>query len=299
MKTYLDCIPCFYRQLIDASRRAGLSDKKIKEIIDESGEKIRHLDLECTPPEVAGMFNRLIKNVSGKKDIYRSEKARSNGLACGVYDICREKVDASDDPLLTAIEFSIAGNIIDYGVSSFVDVKREIENMSGKGNSLMQKHRGESFSYKEFSSALAHAENILFLADNAGEILFDRILIETIKSLRPEIHITIAVRGEPIINDALVEDAMSCGLDTCAEIISSGSDMPGTVLSLCDSAFMEYHDRSDMIISKGQGNYESFESPWKDVFYLFMAKCPVVARHARCAIREINLIFLPGEKYAE
>jgi uncharacterized protein with ATP-grasp and redox domains len=288
-----------YRQAIDASHRSGLSDGAIKQIIDDVGEQIRHLDLKHTPPEIAGEINRLIKRVSGEKDIYRSEKAKSNGLACGVYDICKTRIDASEEPLLAALELSIAGNIIDYGVSSFVDVKREIENISGNGQSLIRKHCGKSFLYEEFSSALAHAENILFLADNAGEILFDRILIETIKSLRPEIHIAIAVRGEPIINDALVEDAVYCGLDSCAEIISSGSYMPGTVLSLCDSAFMEYHDRSDMIISKGQGNYESFESPDKDVFYLFMAKCPVVARHARCAIREINLIFMPGKKYAE
>lgn len=163
-------------------------------------------------------------------------------------------------------------------------------------NSMIRNERAEYFSYADFAVKLKKSKNILILADNAGEIVFDRILIETIKKMYPDRNITVAMRGSPVLNDALIEDAVYCGLESCASIISSGSNIPGTLLSQCTKEFIEHHNDAELIISKGQGNYESFESPRKDVFYLFMAKCPIVARQAGCGIRAINLLYKQGEK---
>lgn len=116
MNTYLECIPCFYRQIIDASRRAGLAEKNIKRIIDESGKIIEKLDLLVTPPEAAGRLNLLVKTASGNSDLYRDEKKKSNDLALSVYNACKNRIEKAEDPLLAAVELAIAGNIIDYGV---------------------------------------------------------------------------------------------------------------------------------------------------------------------------------------
>jgi len=285
-----------YRQVIDASRRAGLSEKSAKQIIDASGKIIEKLDLSVTPPEAAGRLNRLVITAAENADLYRNEKKKSNDLALSVYNACKNRIEKAEDPLRAAVELSIAGNIIDYGVKNTLDVEEELERIMKEENALLKNSNMEFFAYPAFSANLKESKEILYLADNAGEIVFDRILIETIRNMYPHTHFTFAVKSTPILNDALIEDAVYCGLESCTAIIASGSEIPGTVLSLCSREFLECCRNADMIISKGQGNYESFESPQKDVFYLFMAKCPIVARQAGCEIRAINLLYLPGTK---
>ena len=134
------------------------------------------------------------------------------------------------------------------------------------------------------------SKNILYLADNAGETIFDRVLIEEIKGLYGDKSIFYAVRERPIINDALKEDARACGIDRIADVISSGSDTPGTIISLCSEAFLKIYRDADMIISKGQGNFEALSDVSRPIFYLFMVKCPVVAKDLGCRIGDIILL---------
>jgi len=127
------------------------------------------------------------------------------------------------------------------------------------------------------------------LGDNAGETVFDRILIEEIRQIDKNKKIYYAVKAQPIINDALFEDARVCGIDSSAEIISSGSDAPGTILEICSKEFLDIYKQADMVISKGQGNFEALSCPGRSVFYLFMAKCSVIARYVGCDIGDIIL----------
>ena len=138
--------------------------------------------------------------------------------------------------------------------------------------------------YQKLKDALKNTDRILYLADNAGETLFDRLLIEELNR-----EVIYAVKEKPIINDALVEDAIFCGLDKVARVISCGSDAPATVLNLCSKAFLEIYEDSKLIISKGQGNYEALNGEKKLMFFLFKAKCPVVAKDINCQIGDIIL----------
>lgn len=289
MKTYLDCIPCFFRQLLDGARIIGAGPKKQKSIIQAFANKIPGLSLDASPPEIACVGYGLLTSISKNKDPYKEIKQKSNRIALRLFKKLESRVRYSTDRLLTALELAIAGNIIDFGVKNNLDVKAELKKIMARENKNI---RNKSlFHYAEFKKALARAENILYLADNAGEVVFDRILIEQIKRVYPEKHIYYAVKARPIINDALFEDAVFCGIDKTVQVISNGSAAPGTILSLCSKAFRKVFKSADMIISKGQGNFESLSENKRPVFFLFMVKCPVVARETKCKMAEIVLLY--------
>ena len=139
------------------------------------------------------------------------------------------------------------------------------------------------FAYPRFKRALKKAKRILYIGDNAGEAVFDRVLIEELKNK----EIIFAVKAKPIINDVLFEDAVVCGIDKCALIISSGCDAPGTLLKFCSREFLKVYRDIDLVISKGQGNFEALAEEKRPIFFLFRAKCPVVAKHLGCKLGDI------------
>lgn len=296
MKTCLDCVPCFYRQAIETSRRAGFSEKKVKQVIDKTGKIISEMNLEKSPPEIAGMINRFILKKSLSSDVYADAKRKSNDLALSVYDECRKIINDSADPLLAAVEFAIAGNIIDYSARYNIDLEKDISDIINRQDDRICNGNQKYFAYSEFKESLISSRKILYLGDNAGETVFDRILMETIRAEFPEIKIVYVVKEKPVVNDAVLSDALYCGLDSVAEIVSSGSDIQGTVLNKCSKQFMNHYHSADMIISKGQGNFESFAAPDKKVFYLFMAQCVMVARDVGCDIGTLNLFCPAADK---
>ncbi len=290
MKTYLDCIPCFFRQALEASRMAGVDEEDQRKILIELGRMLSDLSFEATPPEMAYRIHKRIQEVSRCPDPYRKIKEESNRMALALYPKLTERIHASDLPLYTAVELASLGNIIDYGALHHEMVQGELDRKLANFES--KKEETPIFAWGAFAAALSRAEDIVYLADNAGETVFDRLLIETIREFHENKKITYAVRHEPILNDATREDAKVCGLETSAEIVSSGSRAPGAVLSECYPEFVAHLRRADMIISKGQGNFEALSDQRLPIFFLFVAKCPVIARDASCRVGEALL--LPG-----
>lgn len=291
MNTFIDCIPCFYRQTVDACRLAHMTDIQIKTVIDQVGKIIADISLSLTPPELSGRIHAVIRKEAGSEDLYKEIKEKSNRLALGYYDVCKKSIRSSPDSLLRAVELAVIGNIIDFGVKNTINIEQELKNRLDNIHQTVKNSASRFFAFDAFKAHLHKFRNVIYLADNAGETVFDRILIEEIVSLYPEISVLYCVKEKPIINDALKEDALFCGMDGVAEIVSTGSEIPGTVLELCTDEFLQHYKLSDMIISKGQGNFESFVSADTPVFYLFMAKCPVVAGVAGCDIGNINLFY--------
>jgi len=288
MRTYLDCIPCFFRQALEGARVVGLNPRLQKKVIDGFAGILPKISLDATPPEIARLGYGLLKRVSHNADPYKKIKQESNRYALKFYDRLKNRVARSGDRLLTAVELAIAGNIIDFGVKNNLDVKKELEKILLEEEKYARKRA--IFHYREFRQALKKAGVILYLGDNAGETLFDRVLIEEIKRMDPGKTVYFAVKDKPVINDALAEDARVCGISPLAEIISNGTDAPGTILSLCSGKFKRIYRKADMIISKGQGNFESLSDKAGPVFFLFMVKCPVVARETGCRLGDIVLL---------
>lgn len=289
MKTYLDCIPCFFRQALEGARIVKASPKQQKQIIDEFAGKIPEISLKSSPPEIARFGYALLKKISPNGDPYKEMKQKSNRIALRILGKLRNKVTHSQDRLLAALELAIAGNIIDFGVKNNLNVKEELKRILAEENKVI--HKKSLFHYPEFRQALKSAKNVLYLADNAGEVVFDRILVEEIKKAYPDKDIYYVVKAKPVINDALFEDAIACGIDKAARVISNGTDAPGTILVLCSKEFKRIYNRADMIISKGQGNFESLSQEKRPIFFLFMVKCPVVAKETGSKMGAIVLFY--------
>jgi uncharacterized protein with ATP-grasp and redox domains len=226
-------------------------------------------DLKESPPVMARDIHRQIRAITGVEDPYRQAKERLNGLALALLPELSARVHGAPDPLYSAVRLSIAGNVIDMGVKGTItgaDVRQSVN------QALEIPFTGDM---EAFRQAAARARSILYLADNAGKIVFDRLLIEQLGPAK----VTLVVRGAPVINDATVIDARAAGLFELVEVTDNGSDAPGTVLRDCSSDFTRRFAGADMIIAKGQGNFESLSEEQRPIFFLFIAKCPVIAAH--------------------
>ena len=287
MKAYLDCIPCFFRQALDAARMAGADEGTQKKILEGLCKLIPTIPLAASPPEIGRDIYRLVREISGSQDPFKGIKKKSNELALSLYDKLKQRVNDSSDRLLTAVELAIAGNIIDYGAKNSLDVEQEIKKLFAEDVEIIKAESKATFDYEKFKQSLARAKKILYLADNAGEVVFDRILIEELVGLGKQI--TYVVKEKAVINDALAEDAVACGIDKYAQVVSNGSDAPGTVLKICSSEFVRLFKGAEMIISKGQGNFESLSDQDRPIFFLFKVKCPVVASDIKAKLGDIVL----------
>jgi len=270
---------------------SGASKKTQKKILDQLARIIPNISLKSSPPQMARIIHQQMYEITKNYDPYRDIKKQSNDMALKVYDKLKKKVNRSKDKLLMATELAIAGNIIDYGAKHSLNVDNELKRILNQENKTIKNESKAIFNYAEFKSALNKAQTILYLADNAGETVFDRILIEEIKGVDSSKEVIYAVKEKPAINDALIEDAYYCGIDKIAKVISSGSDAPGTVLSLCSKKFLKIYRNADMIISKGQGNFEALSNVRRPIFFMFMAKCSVIAREINCEIGDVILCY--------
>ncbi|NQT27661.1 DUF89 family protein [candidate division KSB1 bacterium] len=290
MKTYLDCIPCFFKQALDASRIAGADAETQRQILNEVARVVPEFRLDTSPPEMARTIYRTVREKTGVDDPYAHIKEESNRFALNIHDQLIRKVENSGDPLFTAVELAIAGNIIDYGAKNTLNVDEELEKILADEQQAIEHEEAGLFQDDAFLGALKKSKHILYLADNAGEIVFDRVLLEVIRQQYPHIKIWFAVKEKPAINDALMKDAVMCGLHEVAEVISSGSDAPGTLLEHCSESFLKIFKTADMVISKGQGNFETLSGTDRQIFFLLLAKCPIIADHIGCGVGDVILL---------
>jgi uncharacterized protein with ATP-grasp and redox domains len=280
VKIYPDCIPCFIRQSLDAARLATedvhIHEKVVRGVLSLAN----NLDMDQSPPVIGQKIHRLIRELAGVDDPYNGVKQRFNNAALKLYSKMRHLIIESENPLDTAVRLAIAGNIIDFGVKSTlqeVELEKTISQCLSEELADMET--------EPFRKATDEAKDILYLADNAGEIVFDRLLIEQL----PVEKITLAVKGSAVINDATMEDAVLAGLPKIVEVIDNGSDAPGTILESCSKSFRGRFEKADLIIAKGQGNYETLSDADKNIFFILKAKCPVIARDLGCEVGEMIL----------
>lgn len=268
MKCSLDCIPCLVRQSLMVTRMVT-SDEAIQEkVLRETLSYASNLNLRQAPL-LSQWIYRQVRKYTGQNDPYLQIKRESNRMAWELYPKWKEIILKSDAPLINAVRMAIAGNIIDYGVNAILNTSDIPSILEKSYHSPLMGDIGE------FLSALANAKDILYLADNAGELIFDRLFIEL---LNPE-HITVVVKAGPAINDALMEDAQAAGLTELCQVIDNGNDGPGTLLDYCSPEFVERFKKADMVIAKGQANYETLEGYPRPIYFLLKVKCPLVGNH--------------------
>ncbi len=272
MRTYLDCFPCVLRQTLEAAREATDDEAKQRELLNRVMELLSTLHLEVSPPEIGQKVHRLIRQETGVRDPYAEKKRHYNERAVAYLPRLRKLVEQSDDPLRTAVRLAIAGNVIDFGAQlDGFDLDGEIER-------ALETPFGIDH-YERFRRDLQAADEVVYLGDNAGEIAFDRLLLEVLqRNFRA--RVTFVVRGEPVLNDATIEDAKQVGLTELVEVVDNGSDAPATVLSEVKPEVREKIEQADLVIAKGQGNYETLSTVPLNIYFLFKVKCPVIGRDA-------------------
>jgi damage-control phosphatase, subfamily I len=267
VRTELECLPCFFRQISRTLAYAGVNGDRGRDITRRAAAIIERVSFDQAPARVSTLLHRLIRVESGV-DPYGQVKETYNRIALEKLPDVR-RMALGTDRLAGSVRAAIAGNVIDFGIYDNVDLDRALR---------------DSFelplvetAFDEFSRAVQKARRVLYLCDNAGEVVFDRVLIETLRDMGKEV--IAVVKGVPVINDATLEDAQFAGLHGSASaVIDNGNDGIGTLLELCSDVFLQEYRAADLIISKGQANYETLvQEHDARTFFLFMVKCPVVA----------------------
>lgn len=272
MKVHLDCIPCFLKQSLEAARMSTEKEEIHEQVMKELLKHLEDINFKKSPPELSREVHRIIRNITNTDDPYKKVKDESNEKIKKLFGKLSGRIKDSEDTLISAIKFAIVGNVIDFGAMNRFNLDEMVENALER--------EFDDKDYPIFKKELQKSNSILYLADNTGEIFFDKLFLEEIKKRNKKI--TYVVKQNPIINDALLEDAEFAGIDKIAEIITYDRGQristPGVVMEYASDEFKKAYEKSDMIISKGQGNYEGLSDTNRRVFFLLVAKCPLVAR---------------------
>lgn len=270
MNVYNECIPCFARQGAEAALAYAPDNPELQQEVLRTVLRIAaEGDYSKSPPEVAVQYFRAIKKLTGVDDPHVEAKQASNEEVMALLPKLREEVLLSPDPLETAVRMAIAGNIIDFGTPH-----------GQKDSGLLDviEHAVESEicmdAFAAFKQRVEESDLILYLGDNCGEAVLDRLLIEQM----PREKVTFVVRGGPILNDITPLEVSQVGMDEICRVIDNGNDAPGTILHESPVDFRELFEKADMVISKGQGNFETLQNCGREVFFLMKVKCDVVAK---------------------
>jgi len=274
MRTFPDCYACLFQQSLNAMRPAGLTVEREIAALRQILGLLAATDPSLSPAHLLDLINPIVCAAAGVDDPYRAARLAGLEVALSGQQGFRELVAKSADPFETATRLAIAGNIIDVIPGHTYDLWAVVR------QALAQPIAGDGL--EEFRAAVASARSILYLADNAGEAVFDRFLVEQIGK---PVHY--AVKSGPILNDATLEDALAAGLDSVAQIVATGSVAAGTILEKCSPEFLEIFQAADLIIAKGQGNYETLDMQGERVFFLMKVKCPIIARQIGASVGDL------------
>lgn len=266
-----ECIACLLRHHIDAAPETAPEDKK-REYIQKLLGLLASAPKDISTPLMIEQIVELRKDYFPIVNEYAPIKRHFNALMMEHEDEVREKISASENPLKAALQFSMVGNFIDFRAMDSIDEAQLHELLMTYGEISVD---GEEL--LRLKAELSRAERLTLLVDNCGEIVMDKLLLKEIQRQRPKLSISVIVRGEPVINDATVEDAQQVGLTEKFRVQGNGSGICGTAPPHLSPEARELFDKADIIISKGQANFEGLHHCGRNVYYVFLCKCPMFA----------------------
>lgn len=268
MKAYVACIPCYFRQALSSAEAVTKNPKKQIEVLNEVARIVPTLDANVSPAHNSTIVLRAADRILSVSDPYAEDKRHYNQLALEMLANLKVMVKSAENPLLMAAKLAVVGNIIDLGIRAEIDIEGTMAQVLDKGFAI--DHTGRLL------KMLEKPRSILYLVDNAGEIVFDRLFIEALVDAGQKV--TVGVKSGPILNDCTMKDAEQVGLTEITDVIETGSDWVGTDLSTCSENFIKYFKDSYITIAKGQGNFETLGGARKNLFFILKAKCECVAQ---------------------
>lgn len=289
MNLIFDCYPCLLRQVLSTAGLCSLDENSTKEVVDFTMSQLMVTSQSDSPQHIIVRVNEFIHQHYFRHqelfDPYAGLKKKSNEAVLSRFEQLKAMVHTADNPLEYAVKLAAAGNIIDFGANDHtaIDIEDEIRRIP-----LL---RFSHYAYTEFTETLAEARTLLYIGDNAGEIVFDRLLIGQIKQLYPDMEIVFATRSQPVINDVTPEDACAVGMESVARVISSGCRYPGVILEDTSGEFRRIYDDADLVLAKGQGNFEGLSAVEDNrLFLILRIKCKRVAKAVCASVGD--LVFL-------
>ncbi|PLY05503.1 MAG: hypothetical protein C0625_13010 [Arcobacter sp.] len=277
-----ECVKCIVGQIDKATKLLNLEKNLSLEIMEEVEKRAHKFSFNHTPPFIAKDVYEFLAFKTGIKDPLEKLKQESIKKAISYLPLVEEKIENSEDRLFTAIKTAVAGNVIDFATTKEFSLDEEINSIFDTDFSIND--------YEVFNEELEKTNKLIILSDNAGENVFDKVLIKTITKLYPTLKIYYATRGKAIINDITIVEAKQIGIDKYCEVISTGVDTPGLEKKRASKEFMKLFEKTPLILSKGMGNFECLESySDKRIFFLFKVKCDVVANQIKRNLGEIIL----------
>lgn len=286
MKTFPGCIDCFKNQVLKTSKLINLDKEKEKLILQKVKDFLDKIDYNLPPAAIGGEVYKIFHKISNNYNPYEYIKHDFIQKALNLIPFLEKEIKTSTNPLKTASKIASIGNVIDFGIN-------DNKNMEEDFNLLIEKLLEKDYyldDFEQFYFKLKKAKNLLYIGDNAGESVFDMLFIKEIKKEFHDIKISFATRGFPIINDVVVEDAIESKIDKYAKIISSGVDTPGIIIDKCNKNFIKSFNNADLIISKGQGNFEGLSDSLREIFFILKIKCDVISKYLNIPLG--NIIFL-------
>ncbi|BES65527.1 ARMT1-like domain-containing protein [Gottschalkiaceae bacterium SANA] len=268
MKANLTCINCMLGKAEQNYLNYDQSEDGLLHFMKEVYGEISVAHESDTAPLLYSKINAILENKFDIGDpFYRQKRHYNQFLMLKEMEIVK-RIQESDDQLMSALQFAMIGNLIDFGAMDTVDEEKLESLIERAGDQNL-----DAQTVKDFRQELELGHKLVYLTDNAGEIVFDKILIQTIQQLYPEVNIQVIVRGDVALNDALMEDAEEVGLTKIVPVMGNGTKIPGTQLGVISQEAQEAIDSADFILSKGQGNFESLSETGRNIYFLFLCKC--------------------------
>ncbi len=290
MKAYPVCVPCLINQGLNAVKRLNLGKEKEKEIAIRALKYLSEFDtLDRSPAYYAYFVQRIVKEIAGTDDPFKEQKKIANRKALEVLPWIEKMLNDAEDKLAFSLKVSAVGNCIDFAIRGDFDLEKDVKKLI-ESNFLV-------WHYEEFRENLEKARSVLIIGDNAGEIVFDKVLVRTLKDIGKDVFY--CVKGKPILNDATYEDAQESSMTEMCRVIDNGSDKVGTWLEDCSQEFLDIFWKADIVISKGQANFETLSNVKRDIFFLLVAKCEPIAQETGGAVGKFVLMYRSPDKYQE
>jgi len=264
------CLPCLVNQAVRVAEMTGVQDRH--GLYRKFFACLAKTDFTRSNPELLGEFFGIVKEHLGAEDPYREMKLHYDRMFLELLPVFEKRIEAAEDPFAEAVKYAAVGNVIDFS---------PIHGITEEQVMAAFERLNERPLVPDDSASLLRdvrrAKRILYIGDNCGEIALDKLLVRRMRAENPEAEIFFGVRGEPIVNDALEEDALLVGMDEEARIVSNGDRSQGTVLRRVSDEFRAVYEAADVIVSKGQANFESLSEEKGDIYFLMMVKCGVIA----------------------
>lgn len=270
MRMHDKCLPCIVNQAVKVAEITGANNKE--ELLRKVFTYLSMTDFNLTTPEIIGEIFDIIKKYIHNEDPYKKTRNYYNKLFLKLLPEFEKKIDKDEDPFKLAVRYAIIGNIIDFNpvhntlLSDIFDCFKKMEHLEL-----------EIDDSKALMKDILDSKVLLYLGDNCGEICMDKLLLREIKKMNPDIKMLFGVRGKPVVNDSITEDAYAVGIDAYADVIDNGDGSLGTVINRASSEFKKVYEKADVVIAKGQANYECLSEENKNIYFLLMTKCDVIA----------------------